>query len=165
VDKERVLAWYTELTIPSQKGSIPRRASAVPDAALNTEESKAFSLRLQQERKRLQLTQAQLADALGVSRVTLMSYEGGRSSPDVDTLFRGAKAVGLDLVFLTTGSRLEVGADAKWRLIPALLDVVKDRLALHGAVVSDSEEADILRELFLVLRSLAAQPSEERPAH
>ena len=62
--------------------------------------------RLRQERQRLKLTQEQLAEAIGVSKVTLYSYEKDLSAMDVSTLIRLSEA-GVDLSFLLANEKPE----------------------------------------------------------
>lgn len=124
--------------------------------------------RLQAERRRLEFTQAQLAAAMGVSRITLASYEGGRSAPDLPTLTRGSQLCGLDVVFLATGTR-SATRDSGWSFIRGALALVKERLRAHGLEVSPIEEANIVRDLYLVVMGSAAEasgpPATEIPAH
>ena len=127
----------------------------------NSEEPdiQVFGRRIQAERKRLGLTQTQLATALGVSRITLAKYEAGRTSPDLHTLARGAQTIGLDLEYLVTGTSGEValGPDAGWALIRRLLALVKRHLLrLQGQEITARKEAEIVRDLYLAV--MASQP-------
>lgn len=62
----------------------------------------AFAQRLIVERKRLNLTQAALAEVGGIKRTSQALYENGSRVPDADYLMRVA-AVGVDVMFLFTG--------------------------------------------------------------
>lgn len=46
------------------------------------------------------LTQGQLAEEMGVSRTTVVSWEKGRTAPDITQAKRLAEVVGLDLDFI-----------------------------------------------------------------
>jgi transcriptional regulator with XRE-family HTH domain len=129
---------------------------ADPERGLMTE----IGRRLQAERRRLELTQAQLAAAMGVSRITLASYEGGRSAPDLPTLTRGSRVTGLDIVFLATGMPSTARGDGAWSFIRGALGLIKERLRAHGLEVSPVEEADIVRDLYLVVMGSAVEASD-----
>ena len=43
------------------------------------------------------MTQAQLADAVGVTRQTVIAIEAGRYSPSLEVAFKIARALGTDL--------------------------------------------------------------------
>jgi len=60
----------------------------------------AFELggRVRAERKRLGLTQAELAERMGTTQPTVARLEAGGVSPSLDTLHRAAEALGLELV-------------------------------------------------------------------
>jgi putative transcriptional regulator len=47
--------------------------------------------------ERQQMTQAELADACGVTRQTIIALEAGRYSPSLELAFRLARALGRDL--------------------------------------------------------------------
>lgn len=47
-----------------------------------------FSLKLRELRNNANMTQAELADALGLKRATVTQYEGGRISPSKDVLIK-----------------------------------------------------------------------------
>ncbi|MDH1526722.1 helix-turn-helix domain-containing protein [Pseudomonas mosselii] len=71
--------------------------------------------RLQAERKRLGLTQDELAFIVGVSKRTLASYEAGTREPGA-ALLNHATAAGVDVLYVVTGQRVptpevSIGAD------------------------------------------------------
>lgn len=117
---------------------------------------------MQAERKRLSLTQAKLASAWGISRITLAKYEAGRSAPDIATLARGARTAGLDLEFLVTGSRNQMGPDLGWVLIRGMLGLLRKTLNTRGQEISRIEEAEIVREMYLMVMG-TGQPRSEDP--
>ena len=53
--------------------------------------------KLRRARKRAQMTQADLAERVGLSRRTLSAYETGAKSPRLDVLFAIAKALKCDV--------------------------------------------------------------------
>jgi transcriptional regulator with XRE-family HTH domain len=63
-----------------------------------------FGARLKEERKRLGLNQAQLAELAATSNVAQSRYETGDRSPDWEYLSRVADA-GVDVLYVLTGQR------------------------------------------------------------
>jgi len=61
--------------------------------------------RLRSERKRLGLTQVQLADAGGVKKNAQINYESGKRNPDTAYL-QSLQNHGVDVCFILTGTRL-----------------------------------------------------------
>lgn len=60
--------------------------------------------RLQEERKRMQMTQTQLAEVAGVTKQSQINYEKGERHPD--SLYLAAvAAVGVDVLYVLTGQR------------------------------------------------------------
>ena len=62
------------------------------------------SPRLKEERERLKLTQAELAERCGVSREIWGKYERGQAAPGGEVLFALAQ-VGADVQYIITGKR------------------------------------------------------------
>lgn len=60
--------------------------------------------RLLEERTRLGLTQQGLADAIGGSRLSIVHYENGRTSPAAETL-AAMEAAGVDVRYVLVGMR------------------------------------------------------------
>jgi transcriptional regulator with XRE-family HTH domain len=65
-----------------------------------------FSLRLKKERKRLGMSQEELATTGGVKLNAQSNYENGHRSPDAAYLAR-VSAVGVDVAYLITGTRTQ----------------------------------------------------------
>lgn len=59
---------------------------------------------LQEERKRLGLKQAQVADFIGTTVPTLSNYEKGKRQPDLNVLIKMAE-LGYDMKYVMTGQR------------------------------------------------------------
>ncbi len=70
----------------------------------NGEVRQEIGRRLLEERSRLGFTQQSLADAIGGSRLSVIHYENGRSSPAAETL-AAMEAVGVDVRYVLTGMR------------------------------------------------------------
>ncbi|MFN3731972.1 helix-turn-helix domain-containing protein [Comamonas testosteroni] len=62
----------------------------------------ALSDRIRQERIRLQMSQAEMAERGGVSRASQVTYEAGRSVPSLDYLIKVSQA-GVDHEYVLTG--------------------------------------------------------------
>lgn len=70
-----------------------------------------FSERLREERKRLKLTQGDMAAAGGVKANAQVNYEKGERAPSADYLQK-VLAAGIDVTYLLTGQRSASGAVA-----------------------------------------------------
>ena len=63
-----------------------------------------ISTRLQEERKRLGLTQESVAAQLGATKRSVINWEGGAALPGAEVLARYA-AAGADVLYILTGQR------------------------------------------------------------
>lgn len=63
-----------------------------------------ISLRLQEERKRLGMTQEAIAEKLAATKRSVINWEGGAALPGAEVLARYA-AVGADVLYILTGQR------------------------------------------------------------
>lgn len=86
-----------------------------------------FGSRLKEERKRLGLNQAQLAELASTTNVSQSRYENGERSPDCDYLSRVAEA-GVDVMYILSGRR-----DTS-KLTPDEVDLVRRYREAHSAV-------------------------------
>ena len=111
-----------------------------------------FAARLREERNRLDVNQAKMADFLGVTRNVVVSYESGKTSPSVGSLFKASEH-GLDPAYVITGIRTgatlppdeqllldkyhslaEAKRDVAHFLISSLLDKTDDELRAEAAL-------------------------------
>lgn len=104
--------------------------------------------RFRAERKRLGLTQDEMASAIGVSRGTVVACEAGRSYLDVQTLER-ARNVGMDTWWVQTG---ESGAptrrtidDEDWQLLESLAEGVRKFVAERSLATDLPFQLGLLR--------------------
>lgn len=81
-----------------------------------------FGTRLKTERKRLQLTQVELAALGGLQKNAQIDYEKGESSPNADYLMKVAQA-GVDIGFLFYNTRSGLGASQQ---VTELLTVLSE---------------------------------------
>jgi transcriptional regulator with XRE-family HTH domain len=58
--------------------------------------SKVFAKNLREYRKRLGMTQAELADAIGMTRSAVNNYEAAKSEPAFETFVKIFRVLGLD---------------------------------------------------------------------
>lgn len=85
--------------------------------------------RLREERKRLRLTQAQLAASVGISTPTQVGYELSSRTPDVNYLTK-VEHIGIDERYVRTGVRegLHAVKVFDWDRYAVIRDVVSDWL-------------------------------------
>lgn len=83
----------------------------------------SIGLRLAQERRRMGMTQAELADQVGLRRSVIGMVETGKSRLDLAVLLELESEVGMDLVFVLTGRRAAVAAAdmLDWKLAEEIL--------------------------------------------
>jgi len=110
-----------------------------------TDELDQLPIRLREERRRLGLTQAQLAELLGVSRSALNSYEGGRAVPDINFLARAIRKH-VDGWYVLTGKHsAEVASDLiDWDKVEQIL------LGIRGWAESEGKQISLHREIGLL---------------
>jgi transcriptional regulator with XRE-family HTH domain len=76
----------------------------------------AFPERLRSERERLGLTQIEFGQLGGVSKITQWNYEAGRHWPTLDYIEALRASAKVDVVYLTTGTRMGRG-ELDWPLL------------------------------------------------
>jgi transcriptional regulator with XRE-family HTH domain len=106
-------------------------------------------MRLKEERVRLRMTQPAVAEAGGVSKTTIVSYESGAHVPDAVFLGRLADR-GLDVSYVLTGERAAVkaGADLDWELLQDVLEVVGTFEERRQQALSTAGKVRIIRILY-----------------
>lgn len=93
----------------------------------------SFSERLKSERKRLRLTQPQLAELAGTTKQSQLKYEKGMQKPGTEYLIAVA-AVGVDVQYLLTGVRSEMALTHQERTLLQLYR--KAAPAIQGAALA-----------------------------
>jgi transcriptional regulator with XRE-family HTH domain len=121
------------------------------------QENRPIGKLLRLERARLGLSQAQLAEAGGVSKTTQVSYEADSSRPDSDYL-SGIAKLGIDVGWLITGRR---SRGENWDLIEELLELIEEWATDRGRPTSVTERAALLRNLYGQFRSSGQIDPEE----
>lgn len=117
--------------------------------------------RLQEERKRLGLTQVQLADLLGVSRRTILNHETEVHPVPLEILNR-LDQIGADCFYLLYGRRFaELSIPLDTKLLERVLDQAKaQHLDQNGKKISHSRLAEFIAKTYGTFAG-----REEKPAH
>jgi transcriptional regulator with XRE-family HTH domain len=106
-------------------------------AAANPESS--VGARVQEERVRLQLTQAELAERLGISRTSATLYEAGKHLPRAEVLI-GLDGLGADVLYILTGRRLGTeNVDFDLDVMAFALKEVRQQISPAPREMSDRE--------------------------
>ncbi len=105
-----------------------------------------ISDRLREERLRLDLTQAQLADLVGITKKTQINWEHGISSPNADALI-GYQTAGVDAWYVLTGERASPAAP----------------VALPSVVQASGGQALLPLSVWATLLNLRHEHGEGRP--
>lgn len=87
---------FLDMPVPSEVNLSQQTAPKVAGGSV--------ALRVQEERVRLQLTQAELADKLGISRTSATLYEAGKHLPRAEVLI-GLDRLGADVLYILTGRK------------------------------------------------------------
>lgn len=113
------------------------------------QEKRPIGARLKEERVRLGMTQPAAAEAGGVSKTTIVSYESGSHAPDAVFLSRLA-VHGLDLSYVVTGEPASVraGTDLDWQLLEGVLEVIELFEVRRQRALSAAGKARIIRILY-----------------
>ena len=74
-------------------------------ALTTTKQRRAIGERLAQERRRLNYTELQIAQLLGVQLEVYLQYESGEDDPGIFSMQR-LYSIGFDVMFIITGSEL-----------------------------------------------------------
>lgn len=109
------------------------------------QENRPWALRLRQERSRLGLTQAELAQIGGVSKTSQVAYEAGSTNPDIAYLSRVREA-GVNVGWVMSGTS-EVG-EVEWGLVNEILALIDEWVGERGKPPTASERGDLLRTLY-----------------
>lgn len=130
-------------------------------AAANPESS--VGARVQEERVRLQLTQAELAERLGISRTSATLYEAGKHLPRAEVLI-GLDGLGADVLYILTGRRLGTeNVDVDLDVMAFALKEVRQQTSPAPLEMSDRECLYRAWPIYLALmnfkRSALGKPS------
>lgn len=93
--------------------------------------------RLLEERSRLGLTQQRLAEAIGSSRLSVVHYESGRSSPAAETL-AAMDAAGIDVRYVLIGMRHAPSSVDRERFRQAFSEVQRQAKVNRESLTTDA---------------------------
>ena len=85
-----------------------------------------FGKRLKELRKSAKLTQQQLGDAVGVTKVSVCCYENGTRTPTLDTLIDLADTLNVSVTYLLSTDALGVNEKDK----TCTINIAKDEVSL-----------------------------------
>ena len=85
-----------------------------------------FGKRLKELRKKAHITQQQLGDMVGVTKVSICCYENGTRTPTLDTLIDLADSLNVKLTYLLGTDALAIEEDNKQNT----LNIAKDEMEL-----------------------------------
>ena len=112
--------------------------------------SEDIGSRLQEERKRCGMTQAELADAIGVVKRTQANYEAGTSDAPAPYLSKVAAKFGFDIPYILSGTRTNLAERA--------LDDVENRLIVQFRSIPEDDQKAIRR----ILEAMADDAARHR---
>ncbi|WP_426205070.1 helix-turn-helix domain-containing protein [Pseudomonas sp. TWP3-1] len=101
--------------------------------------SEDIGSRLQEERKRCGMTQAEIAEAIGVVKRTQANYEAGTSDAPAPYLSKVATQFGFDIPYILTGFRTN--------LAESVLNDVEDCLITQFRSIPEDDQKAIRRIL------------------
>lgn len=107
--------------------------------------------RIAEERNRLELTQEEFAKHAGIQRSALSHYEKNRREPDLETLKKIAKALGVTTDYILGASKYRRGRlvtedEMKTFLSPKTIDAVKSKkikMLVDDVNLDESTKKDI----------------------
>jgi transcriptional regulator with XRE-family HTH domain len=105
--------------------------------------------RLSQERRKLGLSQKQLASAFGVDKSSVYSYEKGRRQPTAAHLM-SMHELGGDVYFILTGRRMSSSMSSDW--LHDLMRAIRDIVESGAWEKLDWDEREELAATFLRIR-------------
>lgn len=112
--------------------------------------SEEIGSRLQEERKRCGMTQAEVADAIGVVKRTQANYEAGTSDAPAPYLNKVAIHFGFDIPYILTGVRTTLAENA--------LNTVEDCLVKQYRSIPEDDQKAIRR----ILEAMADDAARHR---
>ena len=115
----------------------------------NTLQDTQLGSRLREERKRLNLTQTQLAEAAGISLTSQSHYESGTHRPDSTYLSHAARA-GIDILYVLTGTHQgEFNPNSiDWLAVLEITDIIATWAAQRPETPSPELRAHFLRVFY-----------------
>ena len=109
----------------------------------------AIGTRLREERKRLRMTQAELAARVGVSRAAIVTYESGRTPFDVSFMDQ-LKELGVRTGYVLSGvDETESAADSlNWDMARALMNKIVRYAQSNNLDLEPDQLIDLMQILY-----------------
>jgi len=101
--------------------------------------------RIRNNRKRLNLSQAQLADKLNISRASVVNIEAGRQRPPLHLLWRIAEDLGTDLIKLVPSREEYVSSNEPIKLAPETIAQIEN--AANGDVLTRRSLTEFIKRV------------------
>lgn len=121
---------------------------------ISTEQKVQIGSRMRAERTRLGLTQKALAEQIGSSRLTILSYESGKVLPGTEMLLLLNQA-GIDIQFVLTGDTRVTVMKQRALFERAFLEISRQANE-HQLKLTESEHLDKAWAVFDALYSAAS---------
>lgn len=109
----------------------------------------ALGKRLQEERRRLGLTQEEVANRVDVSRASIAGYERGRTPPDVEFIER-LREIGVRTEYVVNGKTVSSDpvAPFDWQLARDLVRCIVEYADGQGIELEHSKLIDLMQVLY-----------------
>lgn len=124
----------------------------------NVEVRQGIGQRLLEERARLGFAQQGFAEAIGGSRLSVINYENGRSSPAAETL-AAMEVVGVDVRYVLTGMRIAPSGVERERFRQAFCEVQRQAKVKREKLSTDAS-LDLAWRIYDALGTI--QPTHRR---
>lgn len=124
----------------------------IPSQSVSTLREEIGS-RMKAERDRLRLTQSELAERLGVIRLTVVKYEAGISCPGIDQIGT-LKAHNFDTDFIVDG-HTSLNSEVGRQQFAAILSWVQREAAISGHELDVTQQVELAWAVFDQLRRTA----------
>lgn len=113
------------------------------------DQQNGFGRRLAGERQRLQLTQAEVAGAAGISAATQIGYEQGLRFPPTDYTAR-LRELGFDVHFVMFGQASEDEASDRldWELVGRIVSAVSSWCQTRGFEMRPEKFGEVIRLIY-----------------
>ena len=105
-------------------------------------------------RKKQNISQVQLARALGISRQAVSKWENDQSSPDTIKLIQLAEILGTDSEYIATGKHSEIKSPPKVITMVQKVDNVVEKIVEKPVEVEKIVEVERIVEKLLKFRKL-----------
>jgi transcriptional regulator with XRE-family HTH domain len=114
-----------------------------------SDDPSSFATRLRTERKRLRLTQSEVADKAGINRRTQVAYENTERTPTLDYLPVLA-SMGFDVAFVLYGVReaRHASRSFNWKLLSEIHSAIRSWCDGKNIELTPQEEIELARALY-----------------